>query len=96
MLDLLVAAAVAALIGAAVVAVLSWRRIEREIRARKLKDGFAQVFDDGVRDGYHEVHIDVFDRNGSRQKTQVIKARELDDETESRLRGAGGTVRVYT
>jgi hypothetical protein len=96
MLDLLLAAAAAALIGAAAVAVLHWRRIEREIQARKIEDGFAQVFDDGLRNGYHEVHIDVFDRSGSRQTSRVIKARELDDETERRLRESGGTIRVYT
>jgi hypothetical protein len=96
MIDLLLAAAAAALLGAAVVAVLHWRRIEREIQARKLEDGFAQVFDDGLRNGYHEVHIDVFDRSGSRQTSRVIKARELDDETERRLRESGGTIRVYT
>lgn len=96
MLHLLLAAAAAAVLGAAVVAVLNWRRVEREIQIRKIEDGFAQVFDDGIRDGYHEVHIDVFDRSGSRQATRVIKARELDDETASRLRASGGTIRVYT
>lgn len=96
MLHLLLGAAAAALLGTVVVAVLNWRRVEREIRARKIEDGFAQVFDDGLRDGYHEVHIDVFDRSGSRQTTRIIKARELDNETERRLREAGGTVRVYT
>jgi hypothetical protein len=96
LIELLLAAAAAVLLGATVVAVLHWRRVEREIQMRKIEDGFAKVFDDGIRDGYHEVHIDVFDRNGSRQTTRVIKARELDDETERRLRESGGTIRVYT
>ncbi|MGD0240914.1 MAG: hypothetical protein ABSB59_11390 [Streptosporangiaceae bacterium] len=96
MIDLLLAAAAAVLLGAAVVAVLHWRRVQREIQMRKIEDGFAEIFDDGLRNGYHEVHIDVFDRSGSRQTTRVIKARELDDETQRRLRESGGTVRVYT
>lgn len=96
MLHLLLGAAAAVLLGAAVVAVLHWRRVEREIQMSKIQDGFAQVFDDGLRNGYHEVHIDVFDRGGSRQATRVIKARELDDETARRLHESGGTIRVYT
>jgi hypothetical protein len=96
MIEILLAAAAAALLGAAVVAVLHWRRVQREIQARKIEDGFAEIYDDGIRNGYHEVHIDVFNRSGSHQTTRVIKARELDDETERRLRQSGGTVRVYT
>lgn len=96
MLHILLAAAAAVLVGAAVVAVLHWQRVQREITMHKIKDGFAKVYDDGMRDGYHVVNIDIFDRSGSQQTTRVIKAKELDEETERRLRDAGGIVRVTT
>jgi len=97
MLHILLGAAVAALFGAAVVvAVLRWQRVQREIDVHKIEDGFAEVFDQGLRDGYHEVNINVFNRSGSLETTRVIKARELDEETAQNLRQAGGVVRVYT
>jgi hypothetical protein len=96
MLHILLAAAAAVLVGAAVVAVLHWQRVQREIAMHSLKDGFAKVYDQGIRDGYHEVNIDVFNRSGSLHTTRVIKAKELDEETARRLREAGGVVRVTT
>lgn len=95
MFEILLGAA-AVLVGVAVVVVLHWRRVQREITMRSIKDGFAKVYDQGVRDGYHEVHIDVFNRSGSVERTKVIKAKELDDETQTRLRQAGGVIRVET
>jgi len=82
--------------GAAVIAMLTWSMVRREIDVSKIPCGFAKVIDEGLRGQYHVVTIGVFSSGGVRQRSKTWKAKNLDHDLTSRLAQAGGTIHVTT
>lgn len=92
-----IGAIIAAIVGgAAVIALLSWSRVQTEIDAAKIPGGFAKVINKGLKGSAYEVNIGIFNNRGVKQTSKTLKAKSLDSDLQSRFARTGGEIRVQT
>ena len=82
--------------GAAVIALLTWSIVRKEIDISRIPGGFAKVIDEGLRGQDHVVSIGVFNSAGTKLRSKTWKARSLDHDLASRLAQGGGAIHVTT